>query len=194
MAKKNLFERMGLIQSEEKEDVTLLPADMLMPEADLMAERGLAPQIDTEAISYGDDFIKSIYAEGSVTEDNSIFKIKAFMDVLPAEMTTLKKQTSIAGILQVNGIDVDELILDGQVRQKVLDATRVAITDESLAVINEAESDIENLKGLIEKAEATIANAKKRIDDSTTAIKNEIAAIDELLEFADGIVKLKEEK
>ena len=194
MAKKNFFERMGLIQSEEKEDATLLPADMLMPEADLMVERGLAPKIDTAAISYGEDFIKSIYAERSVNDDNSIFKIKAFSDVLPAEMTTAKKQTSVAGILQVNGIDVDELILDGQVRQKVLEATRVAITDESLAVINEAEADIENLKGLIEKAEATIADAKKRIDDSTTAIKNEIAEIDELLEFADGIVKLKEEK
>ena len=67
------------------------------------------PVIDATQVSY-DDVIASIYQQGDIDDENSIFKIKAYIDILPQDMTKAKKQASIAGILSVNGINVDDLI------------------------------------------------------------------------------------
>lgn len=177
----NLLERMGLVRAEYDN----LPAVPSIPlsEAPYTSE---VPEIDASQVSC-EDVIPSVYQQGGVSDDDSIFKIKAYIDILPPEMTKAKKQASIAGILTVNGINVGDLINDGLNRIHVLDAAESSIKAESDQLIAEAEADIEHLKSLIENAEAKIEESKKKTADSSTAIQKEKEAITQLLEFADGV-------
>lgn len=134
-----------------------------------------------------DDVIASIYQQGDIDDENSIFKIKAYIDILPQDMTKAKKQASIAGILSVNGINVDDLIEDGLKRGRALDAAEDSIRAENDALIAETEADIEHLKSLIEQAEARIEESKQKTSDSSAAIQKEKEAISQLLEFANGV-------
>lgn len=176
----SLLERMGLVRTEydgvPDVPVQSVPAEY---EADL-------PEIDATQVSY-EDVIQSIYQQGGVADNNSIFKIKAYIDILPQEMTKIKKQASIAGILTVNGININDLIEDGLNRERVLEAAQNSIKSENEALIAETEADIENLKSLIEAAEGKIEEAKGRIAQSSEAIVAERDSIEQLLDFASGV-------
>ena len=162
-----LFERMGLVRTEYEgmPEIPMQPVSepMYAPET---------PVIDATQVSY-DDVIASIYQQGDIDDENSIFKIKAYIDILPQDMTKAKKQASIAGILSVNGINVDDLIEDGLKRGRALDAAEDSIR---------AEND-----SLIEQAEARIEESKQKTSDSSAAIQKEKEAISQLLEFANGV-------
>lgn len=176
-----LFERMGLVRTEYEgmPEIPMQPVSepMYAPET---------PVIDATQVSY-DDVIESIYQQGDIDDENSIFKIKAYIDILPQDMTKAKKQASIAGILSVNGINVDDLIEDGLKRGRALDAAEDSIRAENDALIAETEADIEHLKSLIEQAEARIEDSKQKTSDSSAAIQKEKEAISQLLEFANGV-------
>lgn len=177
------LERMGLVKSEYED----LP--MAAPPQTRLSEDVLAPdtpEIDASQVSY-EDVIKSIYQQGEIDDSESIFKIKAYIDILPAEMTKSKKQASIAGILAVNNINVANLIADGNNRINVLKAAEESIKAENDATINEAEQDIEHLKSLIEAAEAKIAESKKKTSEASAVIHEEVEAVTQLLDFADGV-------
>ena len=185
----NLFEKMGLVRTEYGE----LPE---MPAPDIselpQVDDPETPEIDASQVS-SEDVISSIYEQASVVDDNSIYKIKAYIDVLPAEMTTAKKQASIAGIMSVNKINVGDLIKDGENRVRVLDAATDSIKASNEELIANAEADIENLKSLIESAEASIEESKKKTADSIATIQTEREAVSELLEFASGVTEKEKE-
>lgn len=178
----NFLERMGLV-SMENDDISYAASvknaqiedvDIDVPEVDIS-------QIDDEAV------IQSIYDQGDFCDESSIYKIRAYIDILPAEMTTAKKQASIAGILSVNGIDVNSLIEDGRKRIAVLDEVDNASQAANESLIRDTEADIENLKAMIEAAEAKIAESKKNTDSTRAVIQKEKESVSYLLEFMEGI-------
>lgn len=176
-----ILEKMGLVRTEYDELPMAAPItnceEQKLPDV---------PEIDATQVSY-EDVIHSVYLQGDIDDSESIFKIKAYIDILPAEMTKSKKQSSIAGILAVNNINVLNLVTDGEKRIEVLKAAEESIKKENDDTISEAEQDIEHLKSLIEAAEAKIAESKKKTSDACTAIHTEIEAVTQLLDFADGI-------
>lgn len=176
-----LFERMGLVKAEYEG----LPEIPVQPIAEVPYEPRV-PAIDASQVSY-EDVIASIYQQGDIDDENSIFKIKAYIDILPQDMTKAKKQMPIAGILSVNGIDVNNLIEDGLSRGRVLESAKESIKAENDALIAEAEADIEHLKSLIEQAEAKIEDYKQKTSESSAAIQKEQEAISQLLDFANGV-------
>lgn len=180
-----ILEKMGLVRTEEVPLVT--PLGNFVPDVELEN----TPEIDASQVSY-EDVIHSIYQQGGVEDTHSIFKIKAYIDILPPEMTNAKKQASIAGILTVNGINIQDLINDGVGRIKVLEAAAQSIKNENESVIGEAEADIERLKSLIEAAETKIADSKRKTAEANAAITDEINSVTQLLNFADGIVSSAE--
>lgn len=85
-----LFERMGLVRTEYEG----MPETPMQPVSEPMYAPE-TPVIDATQVSY-DDVIASIYQQGDIDDENSIFKIKAYIDILPQDMTKAKKQASIA--------------------------------------------------------------------------------------------------
>lgn len=183
------LERIGLVRSEHEGPA--MPVPVTQPLEEAYAPE--VPEIDASQVSY-EDVIKSVYSQGSIDDGDSIFKIKAYIDILPAEMTKPKKQLSIAGILAVNNINVADLIADGNNRINILNAAETSIKAENDAAIREAEQDIERLKSLIESAEAKIAESKKKTSDACTAIHGEVEIVTQLLDFADGVAGNEGEK
>ena len=172
----SILERLGLI---EREDVPV-QAPVQMSEA---------PVVEANAeITSTENVIDEIYAQnGMSNKDNSIYAVQSFIDTLPAEMTTVKKQSSVYGILKVTGKSVDGLLLDAEDRINILAAARNKIFDENDMAINTAKADIEELKKAIEAANIIINRAEEIKDSTAKAVSDEIAAIEELVKFCEGM-------
>lgn len=172
----SFLERLGLI---EREDV-----DVQAPVA--MSE---APTVEANAeITSTENVIDEIYAQnGMSNKGNSIYAVQSFIDTLPAEMTTAKKQSSVYGILKVTGKSVDSLLLDAENRKDILAAANNKIVKENDEVINTAKADIEELKKAIEAANITIKNAEEIKESTIKAVDDEMKAIEELIQFCEGM-------
>jgi hypothetical protein len=120
-------------------------------------------------------------------KDNSIYAVQSFIDTLPAEMTTVKKQSSVYGILKVTGKSVESLIADANSRIVVLSSAKDKVFAEKEADIDAAKNDIEELKKAIEAANIVINNAEAIKESTAKAVSDEIAAIEELIKFCEGM-------
>ena len=172
----SFLERLGLIERED--------TDVKIPVT--MSE---VPTVEANAeINSTENVIDEIYAQnGMSNKDNSIYAVQSFIDTLPAEMTTAKKQSSVYGILKVTGKSVDSLLLDAENRMNILAAANNKIVKENDEVINTAKADIEELKKAIEAANITIKNAEEIKESTIKAVDDEIKAIDELVKFCEGM-------
>ena len=172
----SFLERLGLI---EREDVDV-QAPVSMP--------GM-PNVEANAeINSTENVIDEIYAQnGMSNKDNSIYAVQSFIDTLPAEMTTAKKQSSVYGILKVTGKSVESLLTDAEDRVNILAAANNKIVKEQDEIINTAKSDIEELKKAIEAANITIQHAEEIKESTIKAVDDEIKAIDELVKFCEGM-------
>ena len=172
----SFLERLGLI---EREDVGV-EEPVKMPEM---------PTVEANAeITSTENVIDEIYAQnGMSNKENSIYAVQSFIDTLPAEMTTVKKQSSVYGILKVTGKSVDSLLMDAANRVGVLSAANNKIIRENDEVINTAKADIEELKKAIEAANITIKNAEEIKESTIKAVDDEIKVIDELVKFCEGM-------
>ena len=172
----SFLERLGLIEREEVETPVTVP----------VAE---SPAVDANVeINSTENVIDEIYAQnGMSNKDNSIYAVQSFIDTLPAEMTTAKKQASVYGILKVTGKSVESLLLDAENRVNMLVAANNKIVKEKDAVINTAKADIEDLKKAIEAANIIIKNAEEMKESTMKAVDDEIKVIDELVQFCEGM-------
>ena len=170
----SFLERLGLIEREEVE--------ISVPVSAVESVEANAEIHSTENV------IDEIYAQnGMSNKDNSIYAVQSFIDTLPAEMTTAKKQASVYGILKVTGKSVESLLLDAEDRVNMLVAANNKIINEKDEVINNAKADIEELKKAIEAANIVIKNAEEIKESTMKAVDDEIKAIDELVQFCEGM-------
>lgn len=171
-----LLEKWGLV---EREDVDV-QVPVVMSEAETVEANA--------EINSTENVIDEIYAQnGMSNKDNSIYAVQSFIDTLPAEMTTAKKQASVYGILKVTGKSVDSLLMDAENRMKILAAANNKIVKENDDVINTAKADIEELKKAIEAANITIKNAEEIKEFTIKAVDDEMKAIEELVQFCEGM-------
>lgn len=172
----SFLEKLGLIEREEVETPIPIPATE-------------SPVVDANVeINSTENVIDEIYAQnGMSNKDNSIYAVQSFIDTLPAEMTTAKKQISVYGILKVTGKSVDSLLMDAEGRISTLLAANNKIVKEKDEVINNAKADIEELKKAIEAANVVIKNAEEIKESTMKAVNDEIKAIDELVQFCEGM-------
>lgn len=174
-----ILERLGLVES-------------VMP-VEPVADYGYAPEpapvneVSAEVKSV-DNVVNDIYLQNGLEDkSNSIFVVQALIDTLPAEMTTAKKQMTVAGILTVSGKSLGDLQNDASKRTGVLMAARDSVIDKRVAEINAAKADIEQLKQTIEAANIKIKEAEDMIEATKKSVNEEIGAIDALLEFCKGM-------
>ena len=130
----------------------------------------------------------AVNAVVETTEGNSIYSVSKLMNTLPKEMTTVKMQQTIAGILAVTGKSIPDLIADGHRRIDVLNAACEAIIAERTEVIAGATTDIERLKQAIEVAEKVIKEAQDIIEATKGQVADEVDDIKKLVEFSEGMV------
>ena len=180
MAKKNIFERMGLV--EKVEDNYDPPYE---EDQDFEAEEEL-PEVNTEGVSQ-DNLIADIYSANDLTDmDKSIFKTEEIKATLPATMTTEAMKATVIGILGSFKLTVEGLVQDAVERTDILQAACTQITKDNTDVINERKTQIEDAKKLIESWEQDIASHEKIISTSVETINAEIKRIANLNTFLGG--------
>ena len=181
MAKKTLFEKMGLVEkvSDDFDDTETY----LDEEEEAVAEE---PEVNVEGVEQ-DNLIADIYSANGMTNlDTSIFKAEEIKATLPATMTTEAMQATVTGILGSFKLTVDELDEDGQHRNEILQAARNKIVKENTNEIDDLKNKIEDAKHSIENCEKEIADHEKVISSSTETINAEIMRIDNLRTFLGG--------
>ena len=180
MAKKNLFEKMGLVEKVDDDYDTESYEDQ-----NFETEEEL-PEVNTEGVSQ-DNLIADIYTANNLTDmDNSIFKAEEIKATLPATMTTEAMKATVIGILASFKLTVDGLAQDAVDRTEVLKAACAQITKDNTDVINERKTQIEDAKKLIEDWEQDIAAHEKTISTSVETINTEIKRIANLNTFLGG--------
>lgn len=173
-----LFERLGLVEREMAE----IP-EMEVPALSSEVEIDVDAEIDSAA-----NVVDEIYEQNELSDkSNSIYTVQALIATLPAEMTTVKKQGTVAGILAVSGKSIASLKDDATNRRDILFAAQEKVVSERTDEINVAKNDIEALKAAIEAAEIKIKNAEDIIAATKKSVEDEIAVIDELVEFCNGM-------
>ena len=172
----SFLERLGLIEREEVE------APIPVPVVE-------SPAIEANVeINSTENVVNEIYAQNDLSnKDNSIYAVQSFIDTLPSEMTTAKKQSSVYGILKVTGKSVASLMMDANNRICILSDAKSKILEEKDAIINAAKNDIEDLKKAIEAANIVINNAEAIKESTAKAVSDEIDAIEELVKFCEGM-------
>lgn len=173
-----LFEKLGLVEREVVE-IPYMEAPVLSSEV----EANVDADIDSAA-----NIVEEIYEQNELSDkSNSIYTVQALIATLPTEMTTVKKQNTVAGILTVSGKSVASLKDDAMNRRDILNAAQEKVIGERTDEINAAKDDIEALKAAIEAAEIKIKNAEDIIAATKKSVEDEIAVIDELVEFCNGM-------
>lgn len=177
----NLLEKMGLVERDAgqyPDPYTTAPAD----------DGAIQDESVEVEITAAEDIVNTIYEQNGMSDrSNSIYTVQALIDTLPEEMTTQKKQTTIAGILAVSGKSVQSLLHDAEQRFGVLGAAKDRIIAERTEEISAANADIEKLKGMIEAATIRIRDAEKIMEAAKKDIDNERDGIVDLVSFCKGM-------
>lgn len=174
------FEKLGLVEREEpevREGQPVVQGSVTVPTADVDAEINSAANI-----------VADVYAQNNLGDkSDSIYAVQAFIATLPAEMTTAKKQSTVAGILAVSQKPVADLVADALHRMDVLRAAREKIVAERTSEIATANGDIEALKQAIEAATIKIKEAEDIIAATNKSIDDELKIVSDLVEFCNGM-------
>ena len=180
MAKKNIFEKMGLVEKVD-DDYNIESYE----DQNLETEEEL-PEVNTEGVSQ-DNLIADIYSANDLTDmDKSIFKAEEIKATLPTTMTTEAMKATVIGILGSFKLTVEGLVEDAVKRTDILQAACAQITKDNTDVINERKTQIEDAKKLIEGWEQDIAAHEKTISTSVETINTEIKRIANLNTFLGG--------
>lgn len=138
-------------------------------------------------ITDGSDFVTKTYDANNLSNlDKSIFKVEALMNTLPKEMPTDTKRQTVTGIMSTVGLDIDEVVSDGENRVTILTTSLKNETGDINSYINSLEDMNETLKNEIADNEKEINNMKNTLSSITADTNAEIEKIDNLIKFIKG--------
>lgn len=181
MAKKSIFEKMGLVEKVVDEE----PYEDSYENQDFEEQEKL-PEVNTEGVTQ-DNLIADIYSANDLTDmDKSIFKVEEIKATLPSTMTTEAMKNTVFGILGSFKLTAEGLLEDANNRITILQSAHIAIKDDNNAIISERTAQIEEAKRLIEGWQNDIAEHEKVIVNSSELIEAEIKRIDGLSTFIGG--------
>lgn len=150
-----------------------------------ISENQVSVQVEIDSTT---NIVDEVFAQNDMSgKDNSIYIVSELIATLPPEMTTAKKQGTVAGILKVSGKTVESLVEDAKIRAGVLRSACDKVLSERSAENDIANADIEELKRAIEAATIRIKENEELMEATKKAIDDEISRIDSLVEFCKGM-------
>ena len=143
------------------------------------------------AVVSGDssNVIADVYSRKGLGEDG-IFKMEQLMAALPSSTPTATAQTSIKMTLNVIGMNINDIIIDGTSRIEALNTELNMQTINCKTLVDETNQDIEMMKVAIENAQKKIAEAELTLENNKNSIEAEVKRLENLIGFAEGVSKL----
>ena len=182
MAKKGLFQKLGLVESVNSTEYN----EELIKSLNLEMEEisGLSVEVP-EDLDLSDVLtIEHIYSKFDLMDNTkSIFKVDEFSAVLPKELSTDARRASVLGILTASGLDVETLVNDANDRNSALVNTKDVFTTETVNMIKDCSERIAELEKEIDELKDVINGRKKAQETQDEIINAEIEKIEKIVKF-----------
>lgn len=183
MAKKSFLQKIGLIEKEDQEmDLTLelneLRKGSNYDESDDLLD--VPENLNLEGVST----VNEIYTSFNLDDiTKSIFKVDEFSSVLPKELPTDIRKTSVLGILSTSNLDINDLLCDAENRINALRSTENAFDNETTQITTQCSEEITLLEDKINLLKTTINERKKAQEQQKEIIQQEIEKIEKIVKF-----------
>lgn len=198
MAKKSLFEKLGLV-----EGVAASEYDMPDTTNELRVCSGVGdaynnghfPEDDPTfggtgtiqaEVPEGDTIdIEAVYEANSMNPADSVtvYKIKDVIDTFPSEMPTKTKRATVKNLMTTLGYDAAAIISDAKQRKELL---RTVGNDKMNALFDEMKSNDQQIESMKEQIEALTnrnVEASAAIEKITNTVQDELKMISSIEEF-----------
>lgn len=185
MAKRNLFEKLGLVQAEEPQDDHITYDELMQePIPDAATEF-----VDGEVEVPNKDLlgVADVYDSNNLGDTSqSIYKVAELIGTLPKEMPDKTKQDTVHSIMSAIGLDQSEVILDANNRCAILNSSYGKKNEELRGILTENNDRIANLKIEIEELQKQNSDISSAIETNERTVKDETEKISSLIKFIGG--------
>lgn len=189
MAKKSLFEKLGLVESEaaseyEMPEVESNSVDMIECPT-LQGDWVTAGPVQAE-VPEGDTIdIATVYDANNMNPADAVtvYKIKDVIDTFPSEMPTKTKRATVKNLMTTLGYDAVAIISDAEQRKELL---RTVGNDKMNALFDEMKSNDQQIESMKEQIEALTnrnVEAGAAIEKITNTVQDELKMISSIEEF-----------
>lgn len=185
MAKKSLFEKLGLVEG-------VAASEYEMPEvADVNVGIPFGPNIEQPVpvqveVPEGDTIdVQAVYESNGMnpTDAVTVYKIKDVIDTFPSEMPTKTKRATVKNLMMTLGYDAAAIMSDAEQRKELL---RTVGNDKMNALFDEMKSNDQQIESMKEQIEALTnrnCEASAAIEKITNIVQDELKMITSIEEF-----------
>lgn len=204
MAKKNIFEKLGLVEAEYVEDETSkeevesasavdedpIMANLAKDADDLNDEevKEIEGKLDVLIGAYEKNklmTIEDIYRNARVESDvkKSIFMADVFLKALPENLPLDVKKESLLNIMNVSNIPADSLLSDAYQRIDALNTVLENTVQTTQSIVESNEASIRELERRIQELRTVIEDRRKFEEDQNTLIEYEVQKIIGIVDY-----------
>lgn len=199
-AKKNIFEKLGLVEPVEEEAVDFSELDDFVPaEEDLVTEeaQNIEEKLDVLIESYERDklmTVEDVYRKASLNKHvrDTVFMVDVLMKALPENLPSDIKRESVANIMKASEMKVEDLLNDAYQRIDALNSVLEQTVQVTEQVNAKNEGTIRELEKRIDDLRKDIQNRLKFQENQNSALEYEIQKVINIVEFIKGKNRLKD--
>lgn len=198
MAKKSLFEKLGLVEGVAASEYDMPDTTNELRVCSCVGDaynNGHFPEDDPTfggtgtiqaEVPEGDTIdIGAVYEANSMNPADSVtvYKIKDVIDTFPSEMPTKTKRATVKNLMTTLGYDAAAIISDAKQRKELL---RTVGNDKMNALFDEMKSNDQQIESMKEQIEALTnrnVEASAAIEKITNTVQDELKMISSIEEF-----------
>lgn len=205
MAKKNIFEKLGLVEAEYLEEST--QDENLVDESSVSVEDSVMANLAKDADDLNDEEVKEIegkldvligayeknklltieeiYRNARVESDvkKTIFMADVFLKALPENLPVDVKKESLLNIMNVSNIPAESLLTDAYQRIDALNTVLENTVQTTQTVIESNEASVRELERRIQELRTVIEERRKFEEDQNTLIEYEVQKIIGIVDY-----------
>lgn len=191
-SKKSLLEKLGLIEKIENKSEVIYNSDEdsnadLPDKNDENIDDDIQKPVEEKKPSQMDQLLKpeEIYKKFNLNNGgtNTIFIIDNFTKALPDYLPIEIKRQSVLNIISSSGMDIMQLLKDGNERLEVLKKFHENFSISTDKIISDHEKEIDRLIETINKYKKVISERKKLSDEQKAVIECETQKIQSIIQF-----------
>lgn len=205
MAKKNIFEKLGLVEAEYLEEST--QEENLVDQSSVSVEDPVMANLAKDADDLNDEEVKEIegkldvligayeknklltieeiYRNARVESDvkKTIFMADVFLKALPENLPVDVKKESLLNIMNVSNIPAESLLTDAYQRIDALNTVLENTVQTTQTVIESNEASVRELERRIQELRTVIEERRKFEEDQNTLIEYEVQKIIGIVDY-----------
>ena len=177
MAKKSLFEKLGLV-----EGVAASEYDMPDTTNELRVCSGVGDHYINGDFPE-DEPVQVEVPEGDTIDVQAVYETNGMIDTFPSEMPTKTKRATVKNLMATLGYDATAIISDAKQRKELL---RAVGNDKMNALFDEMKSNDQQIESMKEQIEALTnrnVEAGAAIEKITNTVQDELKMISSIEEF-----------